>query len=334
VKNTKLTDTNYLFLSTTVACLENSLIRGEALAKLVDAKDFGDSLRLVTDVYSQRGEITTSSDDYEKMLSAELARAYAEMESLIASSGGEKELLSPLRTVYDCHNLKSCIKCEALNVPADGMLVSCGNFAPADISEMVRNRDFSALPEALAQAVVCAIDEFSATGDPQKVDIIIDKGAFLQMRDVCKKIGLPYLSSLCSIKADMCNVMTFVRAVRAGIGKDLLSDMLQEGGRIPAGYFLECFDGKTEKLFSGLGAYYNGFEEKDAESLSALEKKCDGIYLSYSESIWMSSFGPEKPVMYMIQKENEIRNVRIVLSGKKAGLSAETIRERLRVAAR
>ena len=334
MKNTKLTDTNYLFLSTTVACLENSLIRGETLAKLVDAKDFDDSLRLVTDIYSQRGEIGAFSDDYEKMLSAELARAYAEIDSLLESSGGERELLSPLRTVYDCHNLKSCIKCEALGLHADGMLVSCGNFAPADICEMVRNRDFSVLPEALAQAVVCAIEEFSATGDPQKVDIIIDKGAFLQMRAICEKIGLPYLSSLCGIKADMCNVMTFVRAVRAGIGKDLLSEMLQEGGRIPLSYFLESFDGKTEKLCLGLGAYYDGFEENDAASLSALEKKCDGVYLSYSESIWMSAFGPEKPVMYMIQKENEIRNVRIVLSGKKAGLSAETIRERLRVAAR
>ena len=37
MKNTKLTDTNYLFLSTTIACLENSLMRGETLAKLVDA---------------------------------------------------------------------------------------------------------------------------------------------------------------------------------------------------------------------------------------------------------------------------------------------------------
>lgn len=334
MKNTKLTDTNYLFLSTTVACLENSLISGEALNKIVDAKDFGDCFRLVTDIYSQRGEITYSAEDYEKMLSAELARAYAEMDSLLESSGGECELLSPLRTVYDCHNLKSCIKCEALNISADEMLVSCGNFAPQEIADMVRNRDFSALPEVLAQAVTYAIEEFSATGDPQKVDIIIDKGAFSHMRVICEKIGLPYLSGLCAVKADMCNIMTSVRAVKAGIGKDLLSEMLQEGGNIPVDTFLFSFDGKAEKLFSQIGAFYDGFEEKDADSLSALERKCDGIYLSKAESIWMTAFGPEKPIMYMIRKENEIRNVRIVLSGKKAGLSSQTIRERLRVSAR
>ncbi len=334
MKNTKLTDTNYLFLSTTVACLENSLISGEKLDKLVDAKDFDDCLRLVTDVYSGRGEINFSADEYEKMLSSELARAYDEIDSLLESSGGERELLSPLRTVYDCHNLKSCIKCEALNIPADGMLVSCGCFTPQKIADMVRNRDFSELPEVLAQAVIYAIEEFSATGDPQKVDVIIDKGTFSHMRVLCEKIGLPYLSALCAVKSDMCNIMTFVRAARAGIGKDLFSEMLQEGGNIPADLFLGSFGGKVEAFFSQLGAYYDGFDEKDTESLSLLERKCDRIYLSKAESIWMTAFGPEKPVMYMIRKENEIRNVRIVLSGKKAGLSAQTIRERLRVSAR
>ena len=214
------------------------------------------------------------------------------------------------------------------------MLVSCGCFAPQEIADMVRNRDFSALPEELEKAVAYAIEEFYATGDPQKVDVIIDKGAFSHMRVLCEKIGLVYLSSLYAVKADMCNVMTFVRAMKAGIGKDLLSEMLQDGGNIPADLFLGSFDVRTEKLFSDIAVYYDGFDEKDADSLCALERKCDGIYLSKAESVWMSAFGPEKPVMYMIRKENEIRNVRIVLSGKKAGLPGQTIRERLRVSAR
>lgn len=333
MKNTKLVDTNYLFISTTIACLENSLISKEVLDKLIDAKSFDDSLRLVTDIYSSRGEILFS-DDYEKILSAELARAYAEIDSLLESSGGERELLSPLRTVYDCHNLKSCIKCEALNISPDDMLVSCGIYDPQEIAEMVRNRDFSAIPEVLANAARCAIEEFSATGDPQKVDVIIDKGAFSYMSILCEIIGLPYLSNICAVKVDMCNIMTFVRAVKAGIGKDLLSEMLQECGNIPASTFLDAFDGKNDEFFARIGAYYDGFEEKDAQSLSVLERKCDEIYLSKAESAWMSPFGPEKPVMYMIRKENEIRNVRIVLSGKKAGLAAQTIRERVRVSAR
>ena len=334
MKNTKLTDTKYLFLSTTIACLENSLICGESLDKLVDAKDFSDCFRMVADVYSDRGEIAFSADEYEKVLSAELSRAYAEMESLLASSDGETRLLSPLRVAYDCHNIKSCIKCEALGISPDDMLVSCGEFSPEEIVGMVRDRDFSALGSELAQTVVSAIDEFSATGDPQKVDIIIDKGAFSKMRAVSDEIGLEYLSSLCAIKADMCNLMTSIRAARAGIGKDLLSEMLLEGGKVPCEVFEGVLDGGAERLFSDFSPYYDGFEESDAGSLSSLEKKCDGVYLSKAESIWMSAFGPEKPVMYMIRKENEIRNVRIVLSGKKAGLSAEVIRERLRVSAR
>ena len=334
MKNTKLTDTKYLFLSTTIACLENSLICGEALDKIVDAKDFSDSFRMVADIYSDRGEFSFTPDEYEKALSAELSRAYAEIDALLASSGGEEKLLSPLRVAYDCHNIKSCIKCEALGISPCDMLVSCGEFSPEQIVEMVKNRNFEALGEKLAQTVSLAIDEFSSSGDPQKVDIIIDKGAFAEMCDKSRKIGLAYLSSLCAIKADMCNIMTFVRASRAGIGKQLFSEMLLDGGNIPHSLFGSSFDGGNVELFSKLSPYYDGFSEEDAKNISFLEKKCDGIYLLKAESIWMSAFGPEKPVMYMIRKENEIRNVRIVLSGKKAGLSAEVIRERLRVSAR
>lgn len=334
MKNTNLTDTKYLFLSTAIACLEKSLICGETLDKLVDAKDFSDCFRMVADIYSDKGELEYTQDFYEKALSAELSRAYSEIDALIVSSGGESRLLSPLRVVYDCHNIKSCIKCEALGISPDEMLVSCGNFSSQKIAEMVKDRDFEALGENLAQTVLSAIEEFSTTGDPQMVDIIIDRGAFAEMHRISQSIDLPYLSSLCAIKADMCNIMTFVRAHKAGIGTALLEKMLQEGGNVPKDIFTGSLDGGAEKMFSKLSGYYDDFVDGDEKSLSALEKKCDGIYLSEAESIWLSSFGPEKPIMYMIRKENEIRNVRIVLSGKKAGLSAEVIRERLRVSAR
>ncbi len=332
MKSTKLTDTKYLFISTTVACLENSLIEEETLAKLSDARDFDEAFRMVCDIYSARGEMTFGADEYEKMLSSELSRAYSEIDGLLESSGGEKKLLTPLRVSYDCHNLKSCIKCEALKISPDSMLVGCGNFAPEKIADMVRDRDFSCLLPTLSQACTNAIDEFSATGDPQTVDIIIDKGAFLEMSDLCRKIGLPYLSKLCETKADMCNVMTFVRCGRADMSKDILSKMLLPGGKISVGDILLCYGEKaSEKLFRLFAGVYGSFSFVENASLSELEKLCDSIYLSFAQSVWMTAFGPEKPVMYMVRKENEIRNVRIVLSGKKAKLSSETIRERLRV---
>ena len=40
--------------------------------------------------------------------------------------------------------------------------------------------------------------------------------------------------------------------------------------------------------------------------------------------------GIEVPVSYILALENEIKNVRIILAGKDAGLSEDRIRERLR----
>lgn len=45
----------------------------------------------------------------------------------------------------------------------------------------------------------------------------------------------------------------------------------------------------------------------------------------------MVPFGAELLVLYIVRKEFEVKNVRIVLAGKSCGLSSEKIKERLRL---
>lgn len=338
MKNAKLYELRYLYLSTSTACFENTLLRGAALEKLIEARDFSECFRFVCDAFARRGEgVRRGEDEYEKALTDELARAYDETEALLRAADGETRLLFPLRYAYDCLNLKSCIKCEALSVSPDGMLTPCGCVPEQEVPQLVRLRDFSPFTPHMAQAAKDAVDRLSASGDPQVVDALLDRAAFADMRKTADDIGLPYLSALCAKKADLLNITAFLRCVRFEAGGRLFGELFLPGGTLPEAFFADCRKGGAEALFSALGATVDYgeigmFAEKTGVSFSDVEKTCDELYLAAALGARRVSFGPEKALCYLIEKENEIRNVRIVLAGKKAALSKDAIRDRLREA--
>lgn len=334
MKNTKLTDTNYLYLSSAVACFEMSLIEGDKLEKMIDAKGFDESFAIAADAFSSHIEQKYGAENYENMLSAEILYAYEETEKLLLSAGGETGVLKPLKYAYDCQNLKSCIKCEALKISPNGMLFSCGNIPSEEVVTAVNSRNFSVFSPNICIAAPSAIEEFAASGDPQKIDIILDKAAFADMKEQSEKIGLAYLSQLCAAKADICNIMTFVRCIRSGSGRKLFEEMFLPGGTaaLELEFFTSIFGDGEERLFSMLSnsLAYDKLTDSANKSLGEIEKLCDEIYLQTALGARTISFGAEKAVMYIIEKENEIRNIRIVLAGKKSGLSPENLRERIR----
>ena len=65
-------------------------------------------------------------------------------------------------------------------------------------------------------------------------------------------------------------------------------------------------------------------------SLGEIERKVDGIYFGIAKEAKWIPFGAEIAIGYIFALEYEIKNLRLVLAGKEAGLSPETIKERLR----
>ena len=66
------------------------------------------------------------------------------------------------------------------------------------------------------------------------------------------------------------------------------------------------------------------------ESLSAFERWCDNLMIRRIRPQLHNAFGLGPLAAYILARENEIKSVRIVLSGKKNELPEESIRERVR----
>ena len=73
-----------------------------------------------------------------------------------------------------------------------------------------------------------------------------------------------------------------------------------------------------------------GAEALGGGPLTQFERLCDNALTAYLSQARRVPFGEHPLIGYLYAKENELTTIRIILTGRLAGLDAETIRERLR----
>ena len=65
-------------------------------------------------------------------------------------------------------------------------------------------------------------------------------------------------------------------------------------------------------------------------SMTAFEQACDNAVNAYLRGAKLVSYGPEAVCAYLAAVEGEIQAVRMILTGRLAGVKPQAIRERLR----
>lgn len=169
------------------------------------------------------------------------------------------------------------------------------------------------------------------------MDIIIDSAMYQRQLELAKESSLSYLQDYVALLIDIANIKTFIRAKEQKREKDFLKKVLIKGGRVDLDLFLNNFIDDIES-FSNKIFHTNhykwlkeGIEEYlKTKDLGRIEKTADNYLISVLKNSKFVSFGAEPIVAYIFAKENEIKIIRIILTGKKNKVDTDIIRERLR----
>ena len=117
-------------------------------------------------------------------------------------------------------------------------------------------------------------------------------------------------------------------------GEAFLSETLLEGGAIDRDVLIEMLREGDEATLAERLAYSDySFLCPLLESgapLYEMERAADNARMETARKAKFLPFGAELMIGYAMALEYEVMNVRILLAGKDAGLSADVIRERLR----
>ncbi|MEE0970236.1 MAG: V-type ATPase subunit [Clostridia bacterium] len=320
-----LNENEYLFASVRVRSEENRLIGREQLMSAASSPSRTEIEGLISSLSDKGG-----SD--EEKLSFFLSSVY----DFASEICPDKALLLFLRYVYDCNNIKSAIKCyfRGSECREGEMLFPFGSVPSQKIREMPESRDFSLLPAHMKEAAEAAMESFARTGNPQNVDTLLDSACFCDMLRAAEDCGEGFASELVRERIDLTNIMMTVRTMRMGGANSerLLHLSLIDGGNIEKEGFLSSHD-ENELCTLIRRTKYLTLIPLIAENAPLYKLEClsDNIFMESVREVRRIPFGAPLIIAYIIAAEYQVKNLRIILAGKRASLAPETILSRVRL---
>ncbi len=314
----------YTYAVARVRARETALLTEKDLDMLLSAKTYDEALRILADKgFSGNGDFS----DYDTLLKQESDKIW----NFVKEIGVNREDLSVFLLKRDFHNIKAAIKAVLTSAPEHGIYVSGGTIAPDTIREAVAKRDFSALPKNMADAAKTASEVFLKTGDGQACDIIIDRAALIAVKEAGRASDIPMIAEYAELTAALSDIKIAVRSCALSKNEKFLRDALAPCDTLNIETLCRQASKGTDELYSYLSVTpYAAAADAISVSYSEFEKWCDNLIMNAVSAQKYNSFTIAPIAAYILARENEISAVRIILSGKKNGLSEDSIRERLR----
>ena len=312
---------------------ELTLLSTADMHKVAEAGTIQAAMTFLHDFGYGDGKELTNPRDFEVALAEEQKRVL----ELVLSVVPEKEELEFLQFAADYHNAKVILKAEALGISPESYFVRGGRLEGGELAVMVKERNFLFTPVRLRDAILETFESYAATKDPQEIDILLDKACYAEMLDGAKAEDNDFVVGYVKLLMDILNVQTFVRIKQVGKPVSFLEKVFLEGGNIDFSTMKELYGEAYGQISEKLDLYGFGevigrgaVEAAEKGSFALMEKLCDDLKIRYAQKAKYVTAGIEPIAAFYIAKEIELKNLRMVLTGKLVGIAEETLKERLR----
>ncbi|HHW18693.1 MAG TPA: hypothetical protein GXX30_07310 [Firmicutes bacterium] len=346
-----------------VRVLEKGLLSKQELNRLAESRNLEAAIGSLRDsVYGPYFARLENVEDFDVALERFLADSYA----YIGSMAPEPLVITAYRARYDFHNLKVFSKSRLLGIPREDKALSLlGNIRPEDfiafLDTIDRDRDAgvardtsledekSERPDLVELKSVLARtyetlksrvvnDANNTLGlSPLQLDSLVDRAFYGWAQRVFRRFGYDGVSDFLSSEIDILNLRMALRAKRLGLPCSLFSNVVLPGGKVPSEALVDAYGKDGEKIkLAYKGTPWERLAREGValmergERLTAWEKDCDDALFRLIKKARILPLGPEPVIGYIAAREAEVKNIRIILAGKQAELSAGEIAERLR----
>jgi len=326
----RIKDTDYVLASSRIKCIEKNLLSRDKLERMSGAKSLEDALKLLSE-FGWPEIAAPSMALVEEALTNRRSEAFTLVRDLIQ----DKQLADVFLVKYDYHNVKTLLKSEATGENPDGLAIDSGTIPWRRLKVMLQEDKFKDMSKNMSGSITEARDVLARTQDPLLLDLILDKAMYADMLEIADSFDSNFLKGYVVLMIDSVNLRSYVRSQRMGKGPEVLRYALIPGGTVSTSRLLgEVSADMIENVFFisplAAAAQVGALALKGETNLYAMDTACDNILLRYLKKAKYVAFGAEPLIGYMAAIEAELTSVRTVIAGLIAGLSAETITERLR----
>jgi len=340
-------DTNnqeeYAFANGIIKKLEKELLNKDILDRMIKSSDAVSALKILTESGLNDYSFDLNNPaNYENSLNRELLKTYDIIKN-ISKVSTFNFLYFTFASKYDFHNIKILIKSKYLKKDISNELFS--PIRTIDIEKLnsaIKDEKYEDIPDSFEFLIKKTFSEYSKFNDPEIIDFILDKERYIMIFNKIKEVEIIeteelFLRRFIKINIDLNNIISCIRAKVRGDRKSFTKEFLIPEGDFKIENIVEIYDSPLsswcEKLIhtdykNVVETGVNYFQQNN--SLMELEKLRDNFIINFSKIGKYVTFGIEPLVGFITAKENDIKNIRIILSGKLNKLSPDQIKERVR----
>lgn len=317
-------ETQYVYAVARIRSKELSLINNQFLDQLLAAKSYEECLQLLAGKGWGNSEGNINAETF---LSAEREKTW----NLIAEMVKDMSVFDVFLYANDYHNLKAAIKIVCTDSKLTQAFISHGTVDAQIILKAINERDYTLLPEHMREAAQEALQTLLHTRDGQLCDIIIDKAALDAIYAAGKSSEDDLIRDYAELTVAAADIKIAVRSQKTAKSIDFVQRALAACDSLDVDTLARAavsgFDDICEYLTT---TSYESAVQALRESPSAFERWCDNLIIEKMRPQKYNPFSIGPLAAYILAKENEIKTVRIILSGKLNELPTESMRERLR----
>ena len=319
-----MSDKEYTYAVARIRSLEPALFSASVIDQLIAVPTYGGAINFLVDKGWGDSE---HLDDAESILTCEREKTWKLMGELVE----DMSVFDVLTLSDEFHNLKAAIKQIGTGVENSHIFYRDTRIAPEEMVRIVADKDFYALPKNMQEAAREATEAFLQTKDGQLCDIIIDKATLEAIYEAGK-------NAKDNILRQYAETVVAVADIKIAVRSQKTAKTLEFMKRAMAACDSLNIDRLSQAALSGkdsLITYLESTNYRDGaaalgESASAFELWCDNQIIETIKPQKYNAFTLGPIVAYVLARENEIKTVRIILSGKQNSLPEESIRGRVR----
>lgn len=322
-------DNEYLFASSFLRAGEGVGTPSGRIARMLEASSVEQLYQTAAETYR------ISVPAQEKKVFDE---AFDDAVEKVRSAVPDFTVFYPFLYKYDCTNIKIAMKCTAQGIRSYDGFYACGTVPVEKMQEYLEQDVFHGLPSAMAAAAETARQEYIKTGEGRCIDLLLDQACFADMAAAADAGGVELIRQIVCMRADFANILACMRIRESGVpaeaGRTLLSRAFVPGGQVEFPMLLSEEDSCAgiQQICEHLGDCFvkDAVHRAAGTGLAGTEKIFDEAVLLACQSYRYKPFGPEVVVRYLLIREMELLNGRIIAARFGSGTEADKIRERLR----
>ena len=319
-----MSNTKYTYAVARIRALEGALFSDAVIEQLLACRTAEQGLQFVME--KGWGDMSTDAD-----MDAVLKREEEKAWEVIRDTAPDMSVFDVLSYPKLYHNLKAAVKEVCTETKNPGIFYDDCAVSGKEMLQIVENREFSRLPGNMGRVAEEALDTLLHTRDGQLCDILIDKAALTAIYEAGKRSGEKIIEYYADTTVAIADIKIAVRFQKTGKSADFMRSAMAECDSLNVEQLIRAALAGADEIAQYLeGTSYAGGADALRESPSAFERWCDNRMTETLKSQKYETFSVGPLLGYLIARENEIKTVRIILTGKQNGFSDDAIRERIR----